>query len=893
MRPIKLTIHAFGPFAGTETIDFTKLEQEGLFLINGQTGAGKTSILDAMTFALYGSLVGTRGTPVNSNDQLQAVRLKSDFADDDEKPYVQFDVDINGIQYRFWRQPQFLRKGNKNLTQAKAQLQWFNGGEWEEISSSVQEVGTKASDYLGLTKDQFAQLILLPQGGFAKFLQASSADRKKVLESLFPVEDFQKIQEWFKTQHDESKSAMARVENKISELQTRIRQVTHEEDFELSEENLSTLLVAVQSDMEVQKPLRDRAVKAHEDVLKKLQAAQSAQNAFDAIEAAQTQLIEGESAKLNVEESLQNFQLDPVSVSTIATRQQQLTTESESLAGKKDQHNKYIAAQESLVEAQELLASMDSRLKSLTESAQPLAVEKQKTEKQISDLEKEIAKEAELRLEANALEDRRRAFTSHAAAVSKLAHDQQDLETCEESKNDAETALVRLVMAQDQDVASKLASKLQPGDSCLVCGSKDHPHLATPPAGVPGNAEIEQAKAAVKSAQDAVTKASATIAATRQKIEELAAKAAEWDELAMSARLDEITKKLEAIEEQQDRLDALEKSLATIVQAISDNQSETEALKSKRTEASNSVVQFTTQIDGFGEDVRNLDIEVTNQRIQEINADVKLLNTSSQNLSRIYDLIKGAQATISANQELAANRVDDLSALEETEEELKAEADALKSAFTLLENELKQIQEIQSQYFKVAKEVENARTNVEQWRNIEQYTSGAAGQKVELVTFYLGYRLKQVLEAATHRFLDVSDDRYSFVHDETVGAARGARGGLAIMILDRNSGETRGPESLSGGESFMAALSLALGLSDVISAEAGGRRLDALFVDEGFGSLDSETLNDVMDAIDSLRVYGRMIGLVSHVESMKERIPAQIVVKRTKRGSTISLAGVS
>mgnify|MGYP002628834457 FL=1 len=254
--------------------------------------------------------------------------------------------------------------------------------------------------------------------------------------------------------------------------------------------------------------------------------------------------------------------------------------------------------------------------------------------------------------------------------------------------------------------------------------------------------------------------------------------------------------------------------------------------------------------------------------------------------------IVNAEAIVAANKEASLNVIDDLAGLRLEVSQMQDVLNEIRDEQTRVSDQTKSVKIIQESFSALLAKNEKAQQAEEQWANLESYTSGTLGRKIDLATFYLGYRLKQVLGAANHRLYAMTDGRYALVHDESVSAAHGAKGGLAIMVHDSNSGQQRGPESLSGGETFMASLSLALGLSDIVSVEAGGRRLEAFFVDEGFGSLDTETLDQVMDSLDELRATGRMVGLVSHVESMRSRVPAQIVVNKTNSGSTIELVGV-
>lgn len=891
MRPVKLTITAFGPFAGTEEVDFERFNGEGLFLINGQTGSGKTSILDAMTFALYGEVVGLRGNPVNNKSE--AVRLKSDYADADATPKVELVVDIAGKRYRFTRSPKFQKPGNITETTAKARLERFENGEWVAVSANVQEVGTRALELLGLSREQFAQLILLPQGSFADFLNAKNADKTKLLQQLFPTTTYEDIQGWLKNQRELSERETSTRLRAVADLQVRLRQALGDEEIEISVDALAAAKVAATErglELEgakakaesVATPLQERLTKAESssDALKKLQEAErQLKESEQELEELEQQLLalgiaEATAGALAtaVERASQEAAQAEAALSLFEKSEQLATAAKAAKTAATDAETKLSAAKEALSGAEDALKQQQTALREMDLVGAKLPGQQA--------VITELKRARQLLIDLASLAEQR------AAAVAELQTAQAGLLSAQHELKTAQDAY-------SQDLAAFLAGDLQPGAPCAVCGSTQHPQPATPAAQVPTKADIEEAErkrdGAERKRNEAeleLTQFDTKIEGKRQQLTTEQGLAELDSELAAAtALLDEMQAKVNERQSAETELRRAEEAKRQAQSTVGDYE---EQVKATRDES----VRAKTEADAAAAAVAGLDLAKLQQVARDSEQRAQALATAGQALERLGAAKATAAATVEANRELAAGAIADLTELRAELAQAKQSLTEATGEIALNQQLLADLAAIEQSFAPASAQVTEAKAAEKRWRDLESYTSGNAGRNLDLVTFYLGYRLKQVLAAANHRLLQMTDDRYTFVHDESVAAAHGAKGGLAIMVIDRHTGQRRGPESLSGGETFMASLSLALGLSDIVSAEAGGRRLDALFVDEGFGSLDSETLNQVMDSLDALRAAGRMVGLVSHVDSMKERVPAQIVVTKTKRGSTISLKGV-
>ena len=891
MRPIKLTIKHFGPFAGTEVVDFEKFQNEGLFLINGQTGSGKTSILDAMTFAIYGEVLGLRGKPINNRDA--AVRLKSDYADPNVVPEVILEVDINGTRHRFTRSPKFRKPGNKAETQPKATLEVLDGAQWQALSSSAAEVGILAEQRLGLSKDQFAQLILLPQGGFAAFLNAKNDKKAELLSELFPATTYESIRDWIKERRSQAQAKIAKLGQAQSELQARLRQATGNEELVISDESLTETLAATSVEKVNSDALLETKTKALEPLQLKLNNAEASQSAAEAVAKANLE-IESATAELkSFEEALKQFGITTPTEALIA---EELTKANLAVTAAQSDLDKF----NNLESLEKALGAQTAALSELQEASAKATAELEKHEAAAKALTTVIAASSTLEVDQLKCEQQVKDLTNHKASLDDLAKLKVALEQKQENQIDAkqayDAALTKSISVKeiyDQDLAAYLAGDLQPGEECSVCGSTEHPQPATPKEGAPSKSNVEKAnsnadaaKAKLDSAKvDAETQVAKIETASKQLPDDSSLEAVVEQLANAQTALSDVNTKLQTHNDQKLELDKANGQLKATAELIAAGTRDLATAQSAVDGTKGAIEQAKKALVGKSQNK-------TEDQLAKAQTKSDELAQLAPQFARHNSTIVNAKATIAANSEAAKNKIENLEELRIEVAQAQDVLNKIRADHTRLNDQLNGVQEIQEKFATLMANNAQAQKAEEQWANLESYTTGTVGRKIDLATFYLGYRLKQVLAAANHRLQAMTDGRYTLVHDESVSAAHGAKGGLAIMVVDSNSGQRRGPESLSGGETFMASLSLALGLSDIVSAEAGGRRLEALFVDEGFGSLDSETLDQVMDSLDELRAAGRMVGLVSHVESMRSRVPAQIVVKKTNSGSTVQLVGV-
>lgn len=992
MRLHQLELTAFGPFVGRQTVDLDALGADGLFLVQGDTGAGKTTLLDAVAFALFGRVPGPR------ND---AKRLRCDRAAPDVVTEVRLELTIGGHRLEITRRPEYQRpkaRGDgSTLQRGKVALRWIGpapSGHRDEGLTRADEVGDTVIDLLGMSADQFFQVVLLPQGDFARFLRADTAERGDLLERLFDTGRFGCIQDWFAVARRDAGTRLReyddRVRNEVARVTESARveppgdpdhrwladvrdRLADEADCAAAAEQvarqrrdaLATEFTAARDRSERLDRLRslraklrrldesrpqielDRELIARHgrtaSVLAAATAAQAAKAeragaarnraaADRALAAATVGGAEPDALDLGM------LADDPVAVHAAAGADRELAGALGGMITEAAEQERDLAAlirlrqrhhrdEVAAVDVEQRLAGLPGRI---TELEARIATVRSAKDLLPAAAEQLAAAEALLQL-ARSVPD----LQSQAAAAAVAAAAATDRHQA------AVDARQSLVEARIAGMAAELADGLRDGGPCPVCGSIDHPQLARTADSTVTAAQIATAHAAEQQAaaerERAAQQRWVLEAAVTRAVEKSAGKdipTAEADLHRCAAR----HKKLAAVSRNLDALlglrDAAGKALfehglrrEDLATSLAAGGAEIHALAqridkragtlrkaraghasvaTRRTfllsraaaldsvaAASRAVGDATTAADRAG---RQLSQAVDDAGFDTHSEAMAAATVDVDVLTRRVRTADDEQAAVRAQLRepqlagLDADEIADVAGIRSLTTAAAADADAA----------ITRAHACAAQRDQVALAT---RRLVDAWRAREpigrQEAEVAAltdvlhgrGQNalgISLRTYVLAERLKQVADAAGQRLDRMSAGRYTFVHS-TDREARGKAGGLGLDILDGWSGLVRPAKTLSGGESFLASLALALGLADVVAAEAGGRVLDTLFVDEGFGSLDPDTLDLVMGTLDELRAGGRVVGVVSHVDELRQRIPSQVRVSRTPQGSTLQV----
>jgi exonuclease SbcC len=981
MRPHHLRLTAFGPFAGTVEVDLDALSDAGVFLLHGHTGAGKTTLLDAMGFALYGRVPGVR------ND---AKRLRSDHASPETQTEVQLEATLAGRRVRITRSPEYERpkkSGTGTTTQkAKVLLEEQVGGAWRTLSTAHREAGDEIVDLAGMSAEQFFQVVLLPQGEFAKFLRADSTARAQLLEKLFDTGLFRSVEDWLVGRRMATSRAVEAIRSDVGLATARVAQAAGvDEPEEPSPEwardvrQLAAAALRCSEERTTSLGAARAAARVAAETATRLATAQRRRRELLAAEAG---LIgrEPEVARLRAEADAARRAAE------VAVVLRQVEARSEEVAAAVAGRDAARAALPSVGLAADAevgrlgaAASTGRERTGLLEGLRELADAIAREELAAGEARAEAARAAaglvdvEARVAAvpgrrtallKAVEAARLAAVRMPALLARCdvlraaSADATALATVmavagqlrEEILLAREKALSLRDKAADvrearlEDIRSELAAMLVDGDPCAVCGSLFHPD----PCEVRGERvtrdDEDTARAAAEVAQREVEELVARLAAADADREALvlrlaAATAADIDaELVLLldevSTLEPLAATVAGCESELEQLDAeqlgleQERSALTVTVEEAQRRAGEAALRAGRdahrlaqelqgaedldaavraavalVEAAERAVtaeaalvraeqEHAAALLAVSEAATRCRFSSTDEAASAARADA--WRTGTDELLRAFDDERAATAAALMSPELdvalePAADVDGTAAVLAEADAAFDEATAVtaraQSRAAALDSLVPALTGLLADLGPVLHEAKRVRALADLCTG-----AGANALKMTLSSFVLAARLEEVAAAASNRLLRMTQGRYSLVH--TDGTARGgARSGLGLLARDTWTGQDRETSTLSGGETFLASLALALGLTDVVTAEAGGARIEALFVDEGFGTLDEETLDEVMDVLDGLREGGRIVGLVSHVAELKQRIPAQVHVRKARSGSTLAVLG--
>ncbi len=1000
MRLHHLEVTAFGPFSGAQTVDFDSLTDAGLFLLCGPTGAGKTSILDAVCFGLYGEVPGDRNS---------AKRLRSDHAAPGTAPSVLLETSINGRRFKIRRSPAWnrpKRRGTGTTTeQARVTLEESVDGEWVHLSSRLDETAHVITELLGMNVTQFTQVAMLPQGRFQSFLRARSDERHKVLQRLFRTSRFEDIEKWLVAHRQSLKAATKGHQDAVGSVVSRLSEAADAElpdGWELHELALPAEngeVAAWASD------LLTAAAAAQDSVAAELDAAGvHARQARGRLEEARALLglrarhseAEGrerslEASREEAEESRRRLvrarhasavtpllKVATTAATQAATAQRglarvladaaaRLGAESaglshDDLAAAEQQAKESAAIAKTLLpreadlkSAQRVVESTTAALEKLRLVLKELEAREEAIPGQLDEwrdqLTERISRAAGLEAAASAERQLRERLVAAHRLVDLHAETSQAQLRLRESTDVAQSLRERVQDVREARIsgmAAELAAALASGDSCPVCGSPEHPEVARPVDGAPTKADEEAARTAYEDA-DFTRQAAAEAVATLERNVALAEQAAGGQgvddlerELAEAlTRRDSCEAALAEKDRLTGRIHELDKELADVRERLQETRAETAGLEQERAQAQSAVERVSAELAALFDDegvtgsVERL-IEAKTRagsvfaaareallaheaavaRVREADehalecalehgfesseaaaaaaigkADVESLEAALR--SREHQQAQ-ARAVLSDPDVRAAVAAEtpDIAGLEEATRSADDQLTAVGARARVLERRTQRLEMLRSELTRELTAWEPTRSAYSVAHAVSTFAEGKGGDnalQMRLSAYVLASRLEQVVAAANERLCTMSDERYTLEHSAKRGVGE-LRGGLSLMVRDEWTGESRDPATLSGGETFVVSLALALGLADVVTGEAGGSSIDTLFIDEGFGSLDPETLDDVMNTLDGLRDGGRVVGIVSHVPEMRTRITSQLQVRKDRTGSRVLAA---
>lgn len=1013
MRPLRLTLSAFGPYADQQILDFTELKGRSFFLIHGPTGAGKTSILDGICFALYGD---ASGTTRNSKS------MRSDYADLSIPTVVEFEFSIGNAQYivKRWPEQERPRKRGTGTTvePSNAELFTFNpNGEPELLSTGWSDVTKKVETLLGFKSEQFRQVVLLPQGDFRKLLTATSSERQEIMQTLFKTEMYRLIEEKLKAKaqelkkqydslaHERSILLQEAAVSSLSELEARITE-RKSQTLQLNSrvEELNTKLKNVQDAFNQGQHIveqfkeNDEAHKKLEELLVKTPIVGQFRKDLEKALAASV-LVETEQTHLRLQLDVQEHEkAEPQNIQALGLAKKRLESARQALHEQEvkdsereasiaevhrlqqltDSVQALTAATRASDEAQralQLAQTHKADTKTQLDHVQNLSQEKSLEYQTLSLLAAEAGQRRllyenmkQINSKRESLEDFNKKFTEaerHAhVAERQLGEANQQFTLSKEG-------LAALQEAWANGQAGLMATSLSPDTPCPVCGSLHHPQPALLADKTPTEQEIKQKQHELEKLELTTSKARESYNSQSNERDRLAQHVhylieelgdyATTDLLSLEKKLSEVqaayqeallaetqsknlslqlekynsellrlqsalqkaddnwlkanaayTKAFGIAEDRQAQVPpelraplalekALQGALATQLRlkkefetAQQNYQKSTEehmrvqseltnlqnnlALTRKRLSVAQEEFAKRLQAAGFNSIEEYTHAKWTSARIKEVQERVKNFDL---NLSAATERAERAKEKI---KNLA---LPELSSLQQAVDSTKTEYDQALREQATLTHRLEGEKHWFSRLSELHQQMDSLSSRYALTGRLSEVANGTNDYRLTFQRFVLGALLDDVALAANERLKTMSRGRY-FLQRTMDRARKNMAGGLDLEVFDNYTGYARGVGTLSGGETFLASLSLALGLVDVVQSYAGGIHLDTLFVDEGFGTLDPESLDFAIKALIDLQQGGRLVGIISHVPELKERIDARLEVLPTSKGSIAS-----
>ncbi|MDQ0352054.1 exonuclease SbcC [Alkalibacillus filiformis] len=1021
MKPLKLTLTAFGPYKDKEVIDFEELENNRLFVISGKTGAGKTTIFDGISFALYGAASGED----RESDQM----LRSDFAHDDVHTSVELLFELNGEVYRILRQLGHVKQGNKTATGDQYEFVKIKGDDEEPCVDRqiVSEINKRVEELVGLTKEQFRQIVMLPQGEFRKLLTSKTENKEEILRRIFKTEDYQKLNEHLRQKKEQaqkdSEEELNLRNHYINEISAKLPnreesllfQVVNQEFYNVNQviAGMDEEKSFYQKRVEQLNNEKEQLSKQQEKVTAQYHEAKSIHEKDHELQTKRSQLVELEQQGKSIKEKKESLELAE-KASQIEPYERQL----EEIKGEVEQKQQFekqlqeqlLKAKEALTKAEttyneekgketdrekaksrlqqledlypkvqslkqreekvkylaEKLSQSDKALKQSKENLQKLQVKKDENQKQINEYEGSLQSLHSKQQQLHEEREKYRLFKNYIdllnakeSLVQKLQHYGEVFET---KKKDQEQLEQQWIESQ----AAILAHQLHDGEACPVCGSLEHPNKQMNTSEAPSKHQLEALRKQVDEAQANYSRVEGQLEAKKHEIEQaedqirISGESVKQPEQTLTKVHDlgvDLANEVKRLTDQQQQLDQIKEETRSVEEQIkqvqeqkeqherhyynlnANHQSEERAYYEHLEvipKQLRSINQIEAEIESTKTELHQLQQqwEQAQKALEEANKNLTTIETSFQSTKTHLEELKGKRLRY---EEIFKEKLDEASfehfnnyqqskKAESERQTLKREIDEYRQSVQVLSERIKDLEEqlegkekpdlevLEEQLVNVKKHYEevfnqynvnvgyledlnNLRKKIEQTheaaaekeKKLNQLTDlynlvrGQNEQKLSFERYLQIEYLEQIIEAANERLRRLSNGQYYLVRSNRQ-EARGRQSGLGLDVFDAYTGQARDVKSLSGGEKFNASLCLALGMSDVIQSFQGGVSIETMFIDEGFGSLDDESLNKAIDTLIDLQKSGRMIGVISHVQELKAAIPAILEVKKTKDG---------
>lgn len=912
MRPLTLTLSAFGPYSGNTVLDFSKLGKEGIYLICGDTGAGKTTIFDAITYALYGEPSGERRN---------AEMLRSKYATPDTETFVELVFEYKGKTYKIKRSPKQLRPKKKGdgFTERSAEVEFVypNDG---PVYTKEKDVENAVKALLGLSCAEFSQVSMIAQGSFLKLLTGETKDRQGILRNLFKTENYRKLQDKLKEEVRNNRMENGSLEGERKGI---VGSIVPPDDPELAEKlavldvnicEVQTQLLPVLGEIIAADTAQDTDLQAKINEIeqeittrtKTITQLKNAQQQAQQLTEIQGEIVQQAPLVAAAQNALTNKEAQRPQI-------EQLQRE---ITGLEQDLNRFVQIEKKrgeLNELQESLGQIDIPAKQTaldqliqehaTQTAQrdQLAnapVEKTSLENQLTNTRQSLKNAKNLQEEIATIS------TLSGNVAEKQKQVAQHLQTAQSLNTACTQAEYLFRLGQ----AGILAEKLTDNTPCPVCGSLHHPQKAQKPANTPSEEEVKQAKSAWEKADSKAHRHEQELAALKGQYDErLGSFMAQTkqmlneQDITFEQASQRISEYIHWLKQEKQDLDGKISTKTAEITRLNAVNAWLQGFETQRTELNNALNEavrnrgvLETKINGINATITDLteqlhatdrtaveqSISTKKAQIQAFNESLTALQTDFNTKNGELQCLRGQETALV--QALQNRPQGDLTELEQQQQDANVKLQGYRQAKSTLDSRLKANQGVSGRLtaWDAQKRAFDQR---HQWLlSLSKTANGdiSGKERIDLETYIQAAYFDRIIQRANIHLLKMTGTQYEL---ERVAANDGRRQiGLDLNVIDHYNGTKRSANSLSGGESFKASLSLALGLADEVQASAGGIELNSIFIDEGFGSLDETSLEQAINILVGLTEKNRILGIISHLAELKERIEKKIIISKSK-----------
>lgn len=909
MRPLKITMSAFGPYAGEVTLDMQKLGKSGIYLITGDTGAGKTTIFDAISYALYGEASG---------NYRENTTLRSKYASADTPTFVELEFEYNNEIYKINRNPEYPRpnKRGEGFTKqsANAELVMPDGS----VITKIKEVSAKVEEIIGINKNQFSQIAMIAQGDFRKLLNCETNERSKIFRKIFKTEPYHNIEIKLSSLFNELKRNR---EKEKSGIEQYINHLKCNENDTLSLE----LERAKNGDVLIEDVIKIAGEIINKDTLEYTKTQKNIESINEEIEKINSniKLYENQeatkkayakaSAKLEEFKTKRN-ECEKAYKSAEAQRERfdDLTSKINLINSKMPKYDELKSLENSIKERKQSFEKNSSLLKLKQQEITSLEKEIDEKSKALEEVkgadllvQKLTAQKEEISKKAEALKELKNEIDRCKTEQKNLKNAQSFAKSALDEYGALENEYKQIYIAFFNEQAGIIADELKDGEPCPVCGSTNHPNLARKSENAPSQADVESLQKLAKKAQEKADKARDTASALKSRFDEIAAnvKSAakklfgtddnvfdnynsninvlkkEYDDtLALLKTANEKLNLYQKLDNEIPKIQEKQKSISDEISTLNTQKASDEAFISENTKR---VISIKSELDFESADLAKDKLKEYTNLSSDIKNAIEKSKNAFDDIKSKYDTQKGTKASL--ENALKEFKEIDLASLNEKSLKLNEHKKDIDKTAKLLYSRIDSNKSLVDDISEKRDILKGYDDKYVWLKALSETANGdiSGKEKITLETFVQMTYFDSIIRKANIRLLTMSDGQYELVRRSDAETLK-KNEGLALDVIDHFNASSRSVSTLSGGESFMASLCLALGLSDEIQSSNGGIKLDTMFVDEGFGSLDGEALDRALSALTSLSQGNRLVGIISHVDALRDRIDNKIVITKDR-----------